>query len=65
MMKQGITDNLHSFDEYLEREQRLREVDDALRLQSAAGLIQVYQCRRILRRKKEVRLTTTPTSHDD
>jgi hypothetical protein len=62
---QCITDNLYSFDDYLERGQRLREVDEALRLQSAAGLIQVYRCRRILKREKEVRLTTTPTSYED
>ncbi|CAO2653436.1 Nn.00g028470.m01.CDS01 [Neocucurbitaria sp. VM-36] len=41
------------FEEFVEREYRMREVDEALRMESAAGLIKTYHCKQILRRLKE------------
>jgi len=54
-----VVDSNQRFEEYLERENRLREVDEALRMKSVAGLITTYQCKRVLRKQREILVTSS------
>jgi hypothetical protein len=51
------------FEEYLERGIRLREVDEALRLQFMAGVVKTYLCKRKLREEKRIGAVESVVHH--